>query len=119
MQHVLKGRVIVIAVKLRLPIAALASLVWLVCTGGPAAAQEPNKAPVPAQAPQAAPPPQSAPSPAASPVTVPYSMFNTACWDPVSGTAYTKQPITEVSLILPGGPTAGALNVQLISLKEN
>ena len=71
MQHVLKGRDIVIAVKLRLPIAALASLVWLVCTGGPAAAQEPNKAPVPAQAPQAAPPPQSAPSPAASPVTVP------------------------------------------------
>ena len=71
MQHVLKGRDIVIAVKLRLPIAALASLVWLVCTVGPAAAQEPNKAPVPAQAPQAAPPPQSAPSPAASPVTVP------------------------------------------------
>ena len=71
MQHVLKGRVIVIAVKLRLPIAALASLVWLVCTGGPAAAQEPNKAPAPAQAPQAAPAPQSAPSPAASPVTVP------------------------------------------------
>ena len=69
MQHVLKGRVIVIAVKQRLPIAALASLVWLVCTGGPAAAQEPNKAP--AQAPQAAPAPQSAPSPAASPVTVP------------------------------------------------
>ena len=51
-----------IAVKQRLPIAALASLVWLVCTGAPAAAQEPNKAPAPAQAPQAAlPGPQPAP----------------------------------------------------------
>jgi len=64
-QHVLKGRVIVIAVKQRLPIAAFASLVCLVCTGSPAAAQEPNKAPAPAQATQAA------PSPAANPVTVP------------------------------------------------
>ena len=65
MQHVLKGRVIVIAVTQLLPIAALASLVWLVCTGAPAAAQEPNKAPAPAQAPQAA------PSPAAGSITVP------------------------------------------------
>jgi polysaccharide biosynthesis/export protein len=64
-QRVLKGRVIVIAVKQRLRIAAFASLVWLVCTGAPAAAQEPSRTPAPAPA------TQGAPSPAANPVTVP------------------------------------------------
>ena len=54
----------------------------------------------------------------ASPATVPYSSFNSACWDPVSGTAYTKQPLSEVALSMPGGPTAGALNLSLISLQE-
>jgi polysaccharide export outer membrane protein len=58
-----KGRDIVIAVQQRLPIAALASLVWLVCTGTPAVAQEPSKAPAPAA--------QAAAPAAPSGVTVP------------------------------------------------
>lgn len=68
MQHALKGRIIVIAVKQRLPIAASASLVWLVCTGAPAVAQEPSKAPAPAAQTASSP---AAPSPAAASITVP------------------------------------------------
>jgi len=54
-----------------------------------------------------------------SPVTVPYAMLNTACWDN-SGTAYAKQPINNVQLVVPGGATATpGVSVTLTSVKEN
>jgi hypothetical protein len=53
----------------------------------------------------------------ASPATIPYAMFNTACWDN-SGTAYTKQPIEAVQLVAPGEMTAVPLDVTLVSVKE-
>ena len=55
----------------------------------------------------------------ASPATIPYAMFNTACWDG-SGTAYAKQPITNFELVVPGGAAATAgVSVQISNLKEN
>ncbi|HEY7374012.1 MAG TPA: hypothetical protein VIF57_17760 [Polyangia bacterium] len=55
----------------------------------------------------------------ASPVTIPYSAFNTACWDN-SGTAYAKQPIQSVGFSVPGGATAtSGVSVTLTSVKEN
>jgi len=54
----------------------------------------------------------------ASPVNIPYSQFNTACWDN-SGTPYTKQPIQSIQLLVPGGATAtSGVSVMLNSLKE-
>jgi hypothetical protein len=53
-----------------------------------------------------------------SPVTIPYTAFNTACWDN-SGTAYAKQPIQSVGFSVPGGATATSINVTLTSVKEN
>jgi hypothetical protein len=40
-----------------------------------------------------------------SPVTIPWSSFNTMCWDGTGG-AYAKQPISNIQLIVPGGQTA-------------
>jgi len=54
-----------------------------------------------------------------SPVTIPYTMFNTACWDPATGTAYSKQPFDTIQMIVPGGPASTPINVTLVSLKEN
>jgi len=55
----------------------------------------------------------------ASPVTIPYAMFNTACWDG-SGTAYAKQPITSIELVVPGGATAtSGVSVTLSGVREN
>ena len=55
----------------------------------------------------------------ASPATIPYAMFNTACWDG-SGTAYAKQPITNFELVVPGAATATmGVSVTLSGLKEN
>jgi len=55
----------------------------------------------------------------ASPVTIPYAMFNTACWDG-SGTAYAKQPITSIELVVPGGMNAASgVSVALTSVREN
>jgi hypothetical protein len=55
----------------------------------------------------------------ASPATIPYAMFNTACWDG-SGTAYAKQPITNFELVVPGAATATTgVSVTLSGLKEN
>ena len=55
----------------------------------------------------------------ASPATIPYAMFNTACWDG-SGTAYAKQPITNFELVVPGGAAAtSGVSVTLSGLKEN
>ena len=54
----------------------------------------------------------------ASPVNVPYASFNTACWDN-SGTAYSKQPIQSIQLVVPGGATAtSGVNLTLLSVKE-
>jgi hypothetical protein len=38
-------------------------------------------------------------------VFIPYSSFNTACWDD-SGAAYAGEPITAVSFLVPGSPEA-------------
>jgi len=49
---------------------------------------------------------------------VPWSSFNTACWDG-SGTAYANQPISAAMLLVPGGDmTAQAFDVCLNSLSE-
>jgi hypothetical protein len=60
-----------------------------------------------------------APFQSASPATIPYSSFNTACWD-YSGSAYAKQAIDRISLDLPGAPTTTTgVSVTLISVSEN
>jgi hypothetical protein len=54
-----------------------------------------------------------------SPVTIPYASFNTACWDN-SGTAYGKQPIQNIELVVPGGATAtSGVSVTLLGVREN
>jgi hypothetical protein len=56
----------------------------------------------------------------ASPTTIPYSSFNTACWDsPPDGIAYSKQPINEFQFIVVGASTSTAYNVSLTSVVEN
>ena len=54
----------------------------------------------------------------ASPATIPYTMFNTTCWEPASGTAYAKQPIEAVQLVAPGDMAAAPLDMTLVSVKE-
>jgi hypothetical protein len=53
-----------------------------------------------------------------SPVTIPYEMFNTMCWNG-SGTAYGKQPVEQLRLLVPGAATEQALDVTLVNVKEN
>jgi hypothetical protein len=55
----------------------------------------------------------------ASPATIPYTMFNTQCWDN-SGTAYAKQPIETVQLIVPGpdAATGVPLDITLVSVRD-
>jgi hypothetical protein len=53
----------------------------------------------------------------ASPASVPYAMFNTACWDG-SGTAYAMQPIEAVQLVAPGDMAAAPLDMTLVSVKD-
>jgi hypothetical protein len=55
----------------------------------------------------------------ASPMTIPYTMFNTACWDN-SGTAYAKQPIEAVQLVIPGPDAAAGVpfDMTLVSVKD-
>jgi hypothetical protein len=43
-----------------------------------------------------------------SPVTIPYAMFNTQCWEGGAGTAYAKEPIQAVQLLIPGSASATA-----------
>jgi hypothetical protein len=49
-----------------------------------------------------------------SPMTIPYTMFNTQCWDNL-GTAYAKQPIEAIQLVAPGAETAGPIDMTLVS----
>jgi hypothetical protein len=53
----------------------------------------------------------------ASPATIPYSMFNTQCWDNL-GTAYAKQPIEAIQLVAPGGEAAQAIDMTFVSVKD-
>jgi hypothetical protein len=50
---------------------------------------------------------------------IPYAMFNTQCWD-MMGTAYAKQPIDTVQIIIPGPDAAmgAAFDVTLVSVKD-
>jgi len=58
-------------------------------------------------------------SPAAGTVTVPYAMFNKACWDN-SGAAYAKEPIMSMELSVPGGAMAtSGVSVTITGVKEN
>jgi hypothetical protein len=55
-----------------------------------------------------------------SPTTIPYSSFNTLCWDtPADGVAYSKQPINEFQFIVVGGSLSASYGVALTSLVEN
>ena len=40
------------------------------------------------------------------PVTIPWAMFNTQCWEGGAGTAYAKQPLKAIQLVVPGSDTA-------------
>jgi hypothetical protein len=48
-----------------------------------------------------------------SPATIPWTMFNTACWEPATGSYYAKQPITNLAINVPGAPTASTPNVSV------
>jgi hypothetical protein len=50
--------------------------------------------------------------------TVPYAMFNTECWTGGAGTAYAKQPIDTLQLVIPGGMADAAFDVTLVSVTE-
>jgi hypothetical protein len=55
-----------------------------------------------------------------SPATIPYTSFNTMCWEtvpPATG-AYAKQPIKQVQLVAPGGETAVPIDMTLVSVKD-
>jgi len=52
-----------------------------------------------------------------SPATIPYAMFNTACWDG-SGAAYVKQPFTSVQVLIAGGATATTYSMGVTSIAE-
>jgi hypothetical protein len=55
-----------------------------------------------------------------SPVTIPYSSFNTKCYDtPVDGTAYAKNPISAFQLQVAGGAAAGSYTIALTGVTEN
>jgi hypothetical protein len=54
---------------------------------------------------------------AGSPVTIPYTSFNTACWDN-SGSSYAKQPIQGVQLVAPGGSGAQPFDMTLVSVRD-
>lgn len=41
-----------------------------------------------------------------SPAQVPYTSFNTTCWAPTTGTAYSKTPIKAIQIIVPGDAAA-------------
>jgi len=54
----------------------------------------------------------------ASGMTVPYAMFNTACWDN-SGTAYAAgTAIDTVQIVLPGADAAAPFDFTLVSVKD-
>jgi len=53
------------------------------------------------------------------PVTIPWAMFNTQCWEGGMGTAYAKQPIKAIQLVVPGSNTAAiAFNMCITDAKD-
>ena len=54
---------------------------------------------------------------ATSGTTIPYTTFNTACWDD-SGTAYGKQAIDTVQLVIPGVEEESPFDITLVSVKD-
>jgi hypothetical protein len=57
---------------------------------------------------------------ATSGVAIPYTMFNTKCWDTtVAGAAaYAMQPIDTVQIVLPGGEADAPFDITLMSVKD-
>jgi hypothetical protein len=53
----------------------------------------------------------------ASPAMIPYTMFNTACWDN-TGTAYAKQPVRSVLLVVSGIETAQPIDLTFVSVRD-
>ena len=52
-------------------------------------------------------------------VTIPYAMFNKACWDN-SGAAYAKEPFMSLQMSVPGGAAATpSVSVAITGVKEN
>jgi hypothetical protein len=52
-------------------------------------------------------------------VTIPYSSFNTACWDPLDGVYYAGESITGVQLTVPGnGVSSTSYDFCLVSAKD-
>jgi hypothetical protein len=49
---------------------------------------------------------------------IPWSMFNTMCYNPIMGIGYTKQPISKVQILVPSGPMASAFNFCLLDVRE-
>jgi hypothetical protein len=50
--------------------------------------------------------------------TIPYAMFNTECWEGGTGTAYDKEPIDTVQLVIPGSMEPAPFDVTLVSVKD-
>jgi hypothetical protein len=50
--------------------------------------------------------------------TIPYAMFNTECWEGGAGTAYAKEAIDTVQLIIPGADAEAAFDITLVSVKD-
>lgn len=53
-----------------------------------------------------------------SPATIPYTSFNTECWEGGAGVAYAKQAIDQAMLVIPGGAAAAAVDITLTSVTE-
>jgi hypothetical protein len=54
----------------------------------------------------------------APPNSIPYTSFNTKCWDPGQGTSYTKQPIDTVQLVVVGDEFPRTFDVRIYSIKD-
>ena len=54
-----------------------------------------------------------------SPAMIPYSSFNTKCYDtPADGTAYAKTPITSIQILVAGGAAGASYTMSLTSVSE-
>jgi len=53
----------------------------------------------------------------APPTTVPYSRFNTACWNG-TGTTYANEPIDTVQIVIPGAAVSYPFDFTLLSVKD-
>jgi hypothetical protein len=50
--------------------------------------------------------------------TIPYAMFNTECWEGGRGTAYEREPIDTVQLVIPASTEPAPFDVTLVSVQD-